>query len=570
MVGAMKLANYLILLILATVSFGADIEQVWTISLMDVRPDGVLKRVPVVNGLYPGPELRGRVGQSVKIEVRNELPDTSTTIHWHGIKQTGTVSSDGVPDITQCPIEAGETYTYEFVLDAPGTLWWHSHSDLQKSSLYGAIIIEGDEHLVPRYDEERTLLLNDWFHQNSADALAGILSPQPNFALPTFNSLLINGKGEFNCSSDLSKDCDPTSPDAGPFVLNVDPQKTYRLRIVGAATDSFLNFGIEGHRMRIIEVETTLVRPHNSRFIDVNAGQSYSVLLQSLNTKQLNLPKNKEGKFWMQLNVWPYDENLRGFGVLQYSTAENDDLPTAVRPEWSIREDDAWSLRQARRQRALRRVRDMPRTANRVFTVLSTVNIQDNGRITWAANNISFAYGGTPILHAVKLGIESETSQYVEQTSIPTVFDYSQTFADNGLPQTSNFGTQVIKVEKDEVVDMVFQNAVIFTGAALSHPWHLHLHNFWVLGYGDQDGSAWTPNDAASYDMARPVSRNTFNLFGNSWTAIRVKFDNPGIAFMHCHINPHLAMGMALSIQIGDQNQIPELPRNTKLCGTAL
>lgn len=61
---------------------------------------------------------------------------------------------------------------------------------------------------------------------------------------------------------------------------------------------------------------------------------------------------------------------------------------------------------------------------------------------------------------------------------------------------------------------------------------HLHLHNFWVLAYGNQDGSAWTPADKKSYDLRRPVSRNTFNLHTDSWTAIRVKFDNPGVAFM--------------------------------------
>lgn len=463
----------LALLLLVTSSICADIEQEWIISLKDVRPDGVLKTVPVVNGMYPGPELRGKAGQSVRIVVRNLLPEESTTIHWHGIKQIGTVSSDGVPDITQCPIEPGETFTYEFILDAPGTLWWHSHSDFQKSSLYGAIVIEGDEDQLPHYDEERTILLNDWFHQDSGEALTNILAPQPNFGLPTFNSILLNGRGNFNCSSDPSKDCDPTHPDTGPLVIDVEPSKTYRLRLIGAATDSFLNFGIVEHRLRIIEAETTLLRPFNSRYIDVNAGQSYSVLLQAKNIKQLGEKRGNNGNFWMQVNVWPYEENLRGFGILRYSTATGDELPIQERPTWNIQNNEDWSLRHARRQKSLSRVRGLPERANRVFTVLSTLNFQSNGRLNWAANNISFVNGGTPILHAVKRGIESETSQYVEQTTIPTVFDYSQTFIDNGLPQTSNIGTQVIKVEKDEVVDMIFQNAVIFTGGKPAHPWYV-------------------------------------------------------------------------------------------------
>lgn len=73
----------------------ADINEKWTISYKVVHPDGVPKVVPVVNGKYPGPELRGSVNETVRIEVVNKLPTDSTSIHWHGIKQDGTPWSDG-------------------------------------------------------------------------------------------------------------------------------------------------------------------------------------------------------------------------------------------------------------------------------------------------------------------------------------------------------------------------------------------------------------------------------------------------------------------------------------------
>lgn len=75
---------------------GVDIEQFWTISYKLVHPDGVPKVVPVVNGQYPGPQLQGHVGQTVRIHLLNKLVTDTTSIHWHGIKQDGTPWSDGM------------------------------------------------------------------------------------------------------------------------------------------------------------------------------------------------------------------------------------------------------------------------------------------------------------------------------------------------------------------------------------------------------------------------------------------------------------------------------------------
>lgn len=83
------------LVVFAAVANAADIEQVWNISYRLVYPDGVEKNVPVVNGMYPGPEIYGRVGQTVRIVVNNLMPTDTATIHWHGIRQFGTPWMDG-------------------------------------------------------------------------------------------------------------------------------------------------------------------------------------------------------------------------------------------------------------------------------------------------------------------------------------------------------------------------------------------------------------------------------------------------------------------------------------------
>lgn len=55
------------------------------------------------------------------------------------------------------------------------------------------------------------------------------------------------------------------------------------------------------------------------------------------------------------------------------------------------------------------------------------------------------------------------------------------------------------------------------------------MHDIWVLGYGDI-GSEWEPNMMAKFDLRKATYRNTFTVFPDSWTVVRVKFDNAGVA----------------------------------------
>ena len=82
-----------------------------------------------VNGTVPGPLLRLREGQNVRIDVTNRLAE-DTSIHWHGLLLP--FQFDGVPGVSFPGIKPGETFTYEFPIRQNGTYWWHSHSGLQE------------------------------------------------------------------------------------------------------------------------------------------------------------------------------------------------------------------------------------------------------------------------------------------------------------------------------------------------------------------------------------------------------------------------------------------------------
>lgn len=117
------------------------------------------------NGVVPGPQIRVREGDRVRIVVRNELEE-STAVHFHGLELPN--DQDGVPFITQPPIKPGQSYTYEFVVPNAGSHMYHSHHNAARQvgmGLLGAFIVEPKQpRPVENVDIDHVMILNDGFH----------------------------------------------------------------------------------------------------------------------------------------------------------------------------------------------------------------------------------------------------------------------------------------------------------------------------------------------------------------------------------------------------------------------
>ena len=123
--------------------------------------DGVTVMAYTYNGTVPGPMVRVTEGDQVKIIVKNELP-APTTIHWHGVEVHNAM--DGVPGVTQDPIQPGETFTYEFIAKPAGTFMYHSHfeGDVQVSAgLYAPFIIEPKESEANPPAVDKVLMISE-------------------------------------------------------------------------------------------------------------------------------------------------------------------------------------------------------------------------------------------------------------------------------------------------------------------------------------------------------------------------------------------------------------------------
>ena len=193
------------------------------------------------NGGVPGPILRVRQGEPVRIVVKNQL-DQSTTVHWHGIRLPNAM--DGVPGLTQPPIEPGQNFTYEFTPPDAGTFWYHPHANsLQQlgRGLAGPLIIEEPEPVA--VDRDILWMLTDWRLMSNGEIASGF----GNFMEAAMsgrigNVVTLNG----------------TVPAEQP----VRAGERIRLRLVNGALARIMALRFEGHRPVVIAIDGQPCDPH--------------------------------------------------------------------------------------------------------------------------------------------------------------------------------------------------------------------------------------------------------------------------------------------------------------------
>ncbi|MGR9087698.1 MAG: multicopper oxidase family protein [Gammaproteobacteria bacterium] len=118
------------------------------------------------NGTVPGPVIRIKLGETLKVKLTNKLTEP-TTVHWHGVRVPNAM--DGVPGVTQPPIEAGGSFTYEFTPKDPGTFWFHPHQNAPEQierGLHGVLVVEDPGE--PDYSQDLVWVLDDWLLEKGA------------------------------------------------------------------------------------------------------------------------------------------------------------------------------------------------------------------------------------------------------------------------------------------------------------------------------------------------------------------------------------------------------------------
>ena len=129
------------------------------VASLEVAP-GVRTDAWTYNGGLPGPLIRVRRGDRLIVHFSNRLPQP-TTVHWHGVQVP--IEMDGVPGVSQPPVEPGGSFTYDFVVPDAGLFWYHPHvmSAAQVGfGLYGPLLVEDPDDPV-KVADELVLVLSD-------------------------------------------------------------------------------------------------------------------------------------------------------------------------------------------------------------------------------------------------------------------------------------------------------------------------------------------------------------------------------------------------------------------------
>ncbi|CAN6679600.1 unnamed protein product [Malus baccata var. baccata] len=536
----------------------------WELKYEYKSPDCFKKLVITVNGISPGPTIHAQQGDTIIVEVTNSLGTENTAIHWHGIRQIGTPWYDGTEGVTQCPILPGDTFKYQFVVDRPGTYLYHAHYGMQREAgIYGSIrvALRDGESEPFAYDYDRSIILNDWYHKTTYEHAVGLSAPIHKFAfVGEPQSLLIQGKGRFNCSSLTTPSLDPgvcnaNNPECSPYAMTTVPGKTYRLRIASLTALSALSFQIEGHNMTVVEADGHNVEPFIVKNLFIYSGETYSVLVKA--------DQDPSRNYWITTNVVSRNATTPpGLGIFNYYPNHPRRSPPSVPPA-----GPAWNNIRARLDQSLAIkarqgfIHTPPATSDRVIVLLNTQNTV-NGVVRWSVNNVSFNHPHAPYLIALK---ENLTDAF-DQTPPPDGYDfvnYDIYKVQNNTNGTTSNG--IYRLKFNTTVDIILQNAnTMNANNSETHPWHLHGHDFWVLGHGE--GKFDMFNDPKKYNLVNPIMKNTVPVHLYGWTALRFKADNPGAWAFHCHIESHFYMGMGVVFESGI-DKVGKLPSSIMGCG---
>ncbi|XP_062197637.1 laccase-15-like [Phragmites australis] len=581
----------------------AIVEHTFVVSQVNMTHLCKETLVTVVNGQLPGPTIEVTEGDSLAVHVVNKSP-YNITIHWHGVRQRLNCWADGVPMITQCPILPNHNFTYRFeVAGQEGTLWWHAHVSCLRGTLHGAIIIRprhgADLYPFPKPHREIPIIMGDWWEMDLAqldrDFMNGSVFDHPNAST-------INGKlGDlFNCSGAVEDG----------YVLDVEPGKTYLLRVINAALFSEYYLKIAGHKFTVVAADANYVNPYTTDVVVVAPGETVDALVVA------DAPPGRYYMVAQPSETPPPDPPIQVFvtrGMVRYKYAHDsgnggatlssgrseeeeegappsDDVPVA--PEMPDKYDtmtsfyfhgNLTSLHQPCRPLVPAQVDE------RLFIALGMGTVCRRGQSCKRSgsdesiqvatmNNVSFqlpAAVAAPLLEAQYYNHNNTAGGGVELYTLPDRPPRAFNFTDRAM---INWGPEEAPLEPTKkatvarrfrhgaTVEVVFQSTSLLQSD--SNPMHLHGHDVFVLaqGLGNYDAA----RDVARYNLVDPPVRNTVRVPRLGWVAVRFVADNPGIWYMHCHYEFHLSMGMTALFIVQDgptvDTSLPPPPVNFLTC----
>ncbi|KAH9870311.1 hypothetical protein IAQ61_005785 [Plenodomus lingam] len=472
-----------------TVTYNFEISNV-----TKPNPDGSGGSRPMmlINGQYPGPLVRAKWGDTIVVNVKNNLQDNGTGIHWHAVRQLNSCQHDGVPGVTECPIAPGKTRQYRFRATQFGTSWYHSHWSAQYGDgIVGPMIIDGPA--TANYDEDLGALpLTDWYYTPvfTLNEVAQHSLTGPPFA----DNILVNGTHvNLNGGGSYAR-------------MNVVKGKSYRIRIINTSVDNVFSVSMDNHPFTVITADFVPIKSWVTNQLTLAIGQRYDVVINANQTVD---------NYWFRVSVGTDcgRNSFQGKGVQMGAVLHYDGAPNG---------------------------NPAPSTG---FALKTSCEDEPSEKLVpFVPNTVP----SSVVSNADQLTVESFQDPNTRLfrwliDGSPHIVDWNNPSLETVLAGSTNFGTN------SNVHEMTGNGWYLWwiqstAAVQLPHPIHLHGHDFYIVktGSGIWDGTT------TGLNLNNPTRRDTATLPRNGYMLMAFPADNPGMWIMHCHIAFHASQGLSM------------------------
>jgi len=454
-------------------------------------------------GMYPGPLIRADRGSKVIVEFTNNI-DMPTTVHWHGLRLDN--AFDGIPGLTQDPVETGESFTYELKFPDTGMYWYHPHmrEDVQQDlGLYGNMLVDPtEEGYYAPVNREVPLILDDILVD--ANGLFPYGEEAPTHALMGRfgNVMLVNGITDYN--------------------LDIQAGDVVRFYLTNVANTRTFNVTFDGARIKVIADDVSkLEREQFVSSVIIAPAERYIVDVYFDEARTYNIA-----------NAIQAIDHFRGIFV-----PEIHQLGT-VTASGKASEDYAEAFAEARTNEdtiadidGFRRYFDKAPDHN----LRLTIETKDLHPMTMRMMEVDTLYfppiewsEGMPMMNWLSTGDEARWVLLDEDTGKKSM--------------DINWQWEV----GDVVKIRVFNDPSSFH--PMNHPFHVHGQRFVVTHIDGVENRNMGWKDTTIIPVGSTID-------------ILVDVTNPGKWMAHCHIAEHLHAGMMLGFEVRERGAGPQAGR---------
>ena len=456
------------------------------------------------NGQYPGPLLHVPEAATVTVEFTNSVP-WPTTIHWHGLRLDN--ASDGVPGVTQEPVQPGETFRYEVFFKDPGIYWYHPHhrEDVLKDlGLYGNMLVEPrqPDYYAPA-DREEVIMLDDFLMAGDEIMPFGEERSTHAFMGRFGNLMLVNGEPEYELSVDAGEV-------VRLYLTNVSNTRTFNLSFAGTGeSDPQPDDARPYVRMKVIGADVgAFEREEWVESIVLSPAERYIVHARFDRPGDLLVVNRVQGIDHLGGAFFPETDTL---GVVRVAAA----VPGGAPSQAAIAFDTLRTNVHAAREIALfRDYFDDPVDHELTFTLETS---------------------GIPFVVDRLMRFDSAYFHPVEWSGTMPMMNWNSTSEEvRWIVREPATGRENMDIGWEfrvgDVIKLRLHNERR-SFHAMQHPFHIHGQRFLVLS---RNG---VPNENLAW-------KDTVLLPTGTTTDILLEVTNPGRWMAHCHISEHLESGM--------------------------